>query len=134
MATVTYGGAIPNKGVNLTMVGDSVLAVNDWVYISGAYACDKPAARGDYGIIGYVIVANSAIGGDVTVATMGNSVETFVAGGTIAAGDALVASTDGKLYAYDPTSSPGAADNCCSIIGWALTAASAAGSFDALIK
>jgi hypothetical protein len=133
MADITYNGVIPNKGVNLTCIGTTVLSVNDWVEVTAAYEVDLPTSRGSYSIIGYVIVANSVAGEDVTVATRGNSVETFVAADTIAAGDPVVINTSGEVSAYDPSASPGSADTCCMIIGVALTAAVVTGSLDVLV-
>jgi hypothetical protein len=130
MASITYGGAVPNKGVNLTCVGNTQLDVGDFVEIMGAYEVDLPTARASLSIAGYIIVANAAAGEDVTVASRFNSVETFTAGGIIAAGNPVVIGTNGRVYAYDPSSSPGSADDCCAIIGIALTAAAAAGSLD----
>ena len=133
MADITYGGVIPNKGVNLTCVGTTKLSVNDWVEVGAAYEVDLPVARGSYSIIGYVIVANSAAGENVTVATRASSVETFKAADTIVAGDPVVVNTAGKVSAYDSTSSPGSADTCCMIVGVALTAAVVDGSLDVLV-
>jgi len=126
MANVTSGGVIPNKGVNITCIGHSVLAVGTWVCITDPYHVSLPDARGDLSICGYVIVANKTAGDDVTVASRFQLVDTFTVGAAVSAGDPVVAGTDGKLYPYDPSSSPGSADSCCSILGIALTDAAAA--------
>jgi hypothetical protein len=130
MAHVTYGGVVSNKGVNLTCVGHTVLAVGTWVCITDPYHVELPDSRGDLGVCGYILVANKNAGDDVTVASRFQLVETFTMGGAVNAGDPVVAGTNGKLYAYDPSSSPGSADSCCSILGIALTDAGAAGLAD----
>ncbi len=130
MANTNYGGVIPNKGVNLTCIGHAVYAIGTWVALTDPYHVELPAARGDLNIIGYVVVGNANAGDDVTVATRFQEVQTFTAGEAMSAGDALVAGTDGSLYVYDPTSSPGDGDSCCSIVGIALTDASADASVD----
>lgn len=125
MANTNSGGVIPNKGVNLTCIGHAVYDVGTWVAITGPYYVELPDIRGDLSVAGYVLVANKSAGEDVTVASRFQLVDTFIMGGAVEAGDPVVAGSDGKLYAYDPTSSPGTMDDCCSIIGIALTDASA---------
>lgn len=130
MSTITYGGVVPNKGVNLTCIGNTLLSVGDWVEVMGAYEVDIPTARGSLSIAGFVLVANTVAGGDVTVSSRFKAVDTFTAGGVIAAGDPVVVDLDGDLVAYDPLSSPGSEDSCCAIVGIALTAAIAGGLLD----
>jgi hypothetical protein len=130
VANVTYGGVIPNKGVNLTCIGHAILTVGQWVCITDPYHVQIPDARGDLSVIGYVLVANKAAGDDVTVATRFQLVDTFTMGAAVNAGDPVVAGADGKLYPYDPSASPGPADSCCSILGIALTDAVASAPAD----
>lgn len=130
MTTTTYGGVVPNKGVNLTCIGTSLLAVGDWVEVVAAYVVDIPTTRGSLSVAGFVLVTNKAVGGDVTVSSRFKAVDTFAAADVIAAGDPVVVDTDGAVSAYDPLSSPGSGDSCCSIVGIALTAAIAGGSLD----
>lgn len=130
MTYASYGGVVPNKGVNLTCIGHAVYTVGTWVAITDPYHVELPDSRGDLSICGYVLVANSVAGGDVTISSRFKCVDTFTMGGAVVAGDPVVVGTDGKLYAYDPSSSPGNADSCCSIVGLALTDASAGGLAD----
>lgn len=133
MASIEHGGVIPNKGVNLTCVGTTLLSVGDWVEVVDEYEVDIPTTRGSLSVVGYIIVANSAIGEDVTVAGRGNSVEEFTAGGAIDAGDPVVINDEGEVVAYDPTSSPGSGDSCCSIVGIALTSAADGSELDVMV-
>jgi len=130
MASVTKGGVIPNKGVNLTCIARAVYAVGTWVAVTDPYFVELPDIRGDLSVVGYVLVGNKNAGDDVTIASRFQLVDTFTMGGAVDAGDPVVAGSDGKLYAYDPASSPGAMDDCCSILGIALTDASAGAGAD----
>jgi hypothetical protein len=130
MTTTTYGGVVPNKGVNLTCIGRALLAVNDWVEVVANYEVDIPATRGSLSIAGFVLVANKAAGGDITVSSRFKAVDTFVAADAIVAGDPVVITDTGKVSAYNPLSSPGAMDSCCSIVGIALTEANVGGKLD----
>ena len=126
MANVTSGGVVPNKGVNITCIGHGVLTVGQWVCITDPYHVQLPDARGDLSTIGYVLVGNKVTGEDVTVATRFKCVDTFLMGLAVSAGDPVVVGTNGKLYPYSPSASPGFSDSCCSIVGIALTDAAAA--------
>jgi len=121
MATVTKGGVIPNKGVNLTCIGEGVLPVGTWVEITDPYYVELNDTRGDFSALGYIIVGNKVSGEDVTVATRFKLVDTFVMGMATNAGDPVVVGDDGKLWPYSPSASPGYADDCCMIVGIALT-------------
>jgi len=127
MADTTSGGTIINDALTLTCIGRTILAVGTWVEVVGDYEVDLPSARGSLSVLGFVIVGNKNAGEDVSVMTDGDCVYPFPAADIIDAGNPVVIDANGKVSAYDPSSSPGHADNCCNIAGLALTSAAQAG-------
>lgn len=130
MADVTYGGVIPNKGVNLTAIGADKMVKGTWVEISGPYQVSIPMTRGSLSICGYVLIGNDKAGGDVTIASKFTCIDTFAIAEDVEAGDPIVVGDNGVLYVFDSVSSPGSGDDASSIVGIALTNATAGGAAD----
>ena len=131
MANTGYGGEISGSGPQLTCYADALVTVGQPVEITDDYKVAVPVAQASLNVIGYVKVANTVAGGDLTVAARGNSVKAVtacVAGVTVGP---VVVNADGTYRNYD-AAYVGGGDSPCSKVGVALTAAAGGGLFDML--
>ena len=131
MANTSYGGEISGSGPQLTCYADAVLTVGQPVEIVDNYKVAVPTSQASLNVVGYVKVANTAAGKDLTVAARGNSVKTVTACAAGVSVGAVVVNADGTYRNFD-ASYPGGGDSAGAIVGIALTEASGSGSFDML--
>jgi hypothetical protein len=132
MASTGPGLEISGTGPQLTAYADAVLSVGDPVEIVDDYKVAVPTSQASENVVGFVKVANTAAGGDLTVTARGNAVKKVTACAAGVSVGAVVVNADGTYRNYD-ASYPGGGDTCCAVVGIALCAAAGGGYFDLLL-